>query len=84
MDNIEVENMPICSYVIYPLKGNEERLKKTVATWDCVSQLYPATDQSVYILVTDTSNEKSEKIIKDKLSTCEDIECFTLTYANNE
>ena len=76
--------MAICSYVLYPSKGREDALKERVSSWKFTTQLYPAEDQSVYILVTDTPDEQSEKTIKDHLANCAEIECFTLTYANNE
>jgi hypothetical protein len=71
--------MPICSYILYPSRGSENSLQEELSSWDGVVNVSPSEDKSVFILGTDTPNETSERLVKDKLAACQAIECYTLT-----
>jgi hypothetical protein len=74
----------ISSYILYPVLGKEVELQNVISSWACTVQIASSHDKSVFVLVTDTPNEFEEKKVKQMLFDCNEVDYFTLTYANNE
>ena len=59
--------MPIFSYLAYPVQGAKEQLLKELKALN-FCEVTPAENEEVFILVTDTPDEETEKKLQEKLA----------------
>lgn len=75
--------MPICSYLIYPLPGQKQLAQSALAAHPaCV--VYPAENDNLLILVTDTESPMKEKELHVFLNEVPQVACMSLAYAHSE
>lgn len=75
--------MPILSYVVYPVRGQRERLiQQLQETSFC--QSVPAVNKDVVLLVTDTPNPLEEERLQKKLKKMEEIQCLALAFGHTD
>lgn len=73
--------MPVFSYLAYPKKGAKNELFDELATLDhCEARL--AENENILILVTDTPDEESEKVLQKKLKTIASLESLSMTFGH--
>ena len=58
--------MPVFSYIAYPVNGAKTKLLKDLKAMD-YCEVEPADNKDILILITDTPDEKQEKILQQKL-----------------
>ena len=72
--------MTICSYVIHPARGREQRLVKRLnGTPGCAAAL--ADDRSIVLLVTETSSSEEEERLQKDLDAMKEIAGRALAFA---
>lgn len=75
--------MPICSYLIYPVPEQKQAAEQALAVHPAC-EVYPADNENLLILVTDTGSPAIEKELQTFLNTVPHIAAMALTYAHNE
>lgn len=75
--------MPVFSYLAYPLKGEKEALLSDLAALDHC-EVMPAENEDVLILVTDTPNEKEEKLLHKKLRKLKSLQSLGMTFGHTD
>ncbi len=75
--------MPVCSYLVHPVK---DRMEDMVAELRKLpySEVAPAENQELAILVTDTENKEAEEQLQSRLKEISEIQCITLTFGDIE
>ena len=73
--------MPVFSYLVYPEKGTKEQLRKDLAALDHCEVL-PSDNREVLVLVTDTPDERTEKILKKKLEGLKSLQSLGMTFGH--
>ncbi len=72
--------MPVKSYLVYPVAGKADELARTLrAMPEC--ELIPATNHRLFILITDTPDERAEKALERRLLDVPSIQCLALVAA---
>ena len=74
--------MPIKSYLAYPAPGRAEAVAESLAALDGCD-VFPALNQEVLILVTDTPDEPAETWLEEQLQLVPDIHCLALVSGMN-
>ena len=74
--------MPITSYLIHPQEGKKNDLLNTLTTFDNC-EVIPAENEDLIILVTETTDEIEEKILKEKIETIESLKMMALVAGFN-
>ena len=75
--------MRICSYLVYPVKGKIELLKrKLLSLPGC--EVFPAENRDVLVLITETNGESEETKLQKNLKKINEIQCLALTFGNVE
>ncbi|HEY3442844.1 MAG TPA: hypothetical protein VGK29_18935 [Paludibaculum sp.] len=74
--------MPIKSYLAYPVPGHAETVTQALAAFDGCD-VFPALNQDVLILVTDTQDEPSESWLEEQLALVPDLQCLALVSGLN-
>ncbi len=75
--------MPVFSYIAYPKKGEKEALLKELTSLDhCEAR--PAENENILILVTDTPDEKSEKVLQKKLKELASLGSLNMTFGHTD
>lgn len=73
--------MPVSSYLIYPVKGQNETLKQEFSTL-AGCELTPSTDNKAFILVTECDSQEEEKKLQESFRQFKSIECMSLVFGN--
>ncbi|MDO6603260.1 hypothetical protein [Arenibacter palladensis] len=74
--------MPIKSYLALPITGKKEELMKALRNLhQC--EVVPAKNQDVLALVTDTSDEIEEEILKEKIEAIDSLKMLSLVSGFN-
>ena len=74
--------MPIKSYLALPITGKKEELMKALRNLhQC--EVVPAKNQDVLALVTDTSDEIEEEILKEKIEALDSLKMLSLVSGFN-
>ena len=74
--------MPIKSYLALPITGKKEELIKALRSLhQC--EVVPAKNQDVLALVTDTSDEIEEEILKEKIEAIDSLKMLSLVSGFN-
>jgi len=75
--------MPILSYIAIPASGAKNKLLRSLnAIPYC--EAFPADNQDVLILVTDTPNNKTEKELQKQLKDHENLQSLSMTFGYND
>jgi len=74
--------MPIKSYLAHPILGKKEELILALKKIDQCG-VVPAKNQDVLALVTETSNEKEDEILKDKIEAINSLKFLSLVSGFN-
>ena len=73
--------MPVFSYLAYPKPGaKQELLDDLKALQYC--EATPADNENILILITDTPDEDSEKMLQKKLKQLETLESLGMTFGH--
>ena len=73
--------MPICSYLVYPVKGKFRTLKrKLLSLPGC--EVLPAENRDVLVLVTETNGEAEEAKLQQSLKKIKELQCLALTFGS--
>jgi nitrate reductase NapAB chaperone NapD len=75
--------MPVFSYLAYPKPGAKEALLNDLAALD-YCEVTPAENEEILILVTDTPNEKKEKVLQKKLMELKSLESLGMTFGHTD
>ena len=75
--------MPIFSYLAYPIQGAKQQLANDLAALD-FCEVTPAENEAVLILVTDTPDEETEKILQEKLKALKSLESLGMTFGHTD
>ncbi|MDX1327680.1 MAG: hypothetical protein R3299_08215 [Arenibacter sp.] len=74
--------MPIKSYLAHPVTGKKEELMEALLLLgQC--EVVPAENQDVLALVTDTPDEKSEELLKEKIEALDSLKLLSLVSGFN-
>lgn len=75
--------MPVCSYVVYPVRGRKDALKEELSALPGC-EVTPAENAELLVLVTDTADDRQEEAMQSKLRSLPDIQCLNLTFGQVE
>ena len=73
--------MPIFSYLAYPVQGAKEQLLNDLSALD-FCEVTPAENEEVMVLVTDTPDEETEKVLQKKLKELKTLESLGMTFGH--
>lgn len=74
--------MPIKSYLAHPVSGQKEELITALRNLkQC--EVVPAENQNILAVVTDTSDEKEEEILKEKMEAINSLKLLSLVSGFN-
>jgi len=73
--------MPVFSYLAYPQKGAKKELFDALTALEhCEARA--ADNENILILVTDTPDENTEKILQKKLKAIASLESLSMTFGH--
>jgi len=73
--------MPVFSYLAYPKQGaKQDLLNDLTALEHC--EVTPSDNQNILILITDTPDEETEKVLQKKLKQLKSLESLGLTFGH--
>ena len=75
--------MPVFSYLAYPKAGAKEALLNDLAELD-YCEVTPAENEEILILLTDTPDEKREKVLQKKLKELKLLESLGMTFGHTD
>ena len=71
--------MPIYSYIVYPQKGEKEKLAAQLnAMHQC--EAFPSTNEDMLILATETADNIQESLLQEGLKLIPQIQAMALVY----
>ncbi|AUP77622.1 hypothetical protein [Flavivirga eckloniae] len=74
--------MPIKSYLAHPQEGKKDDLIKALSTLkEC--EVTPATNEDVLVVVTDTPDDASDKILKEKIEKIDSLKLLAMVSGFN-
>ena len=75
--------MPVLSYIAIPASGAKNDLLQSLnAIQFC--EAFPADNQDILILVTDTPNDKTEKELQAQFKDMENLQSLSMTFGYND
>ena len=74
--------MPIKSYLAYPAPGRAEAVAQSLSALDGC-EVFPALNQELLILITDTPDEPAEAWLEEQLNLVPDLSCLALVSGLN-
>ncbi len=72
--------MPICSYVLAPVKGNEEAFRNQLRALPEQERIERAEDREIYVLVTETTDFDHQQELEDRLQSMNEIEWLVQSF----
>ena len=73
--------MPICGYVLFPVKNRFDEMVRSLHTNpECT--VYPSDDRVTAVLVTDTTDDDSEEKLRSRIERIESIQCMSMTFVH--
>jgi len=75
--------MPIFSYLAMPRNGAKDALCAELSALE-YCQVFPADNQEVVVLVTDTPDETIERSLQSALKTVESLQSLSLAFGYDE
>ena len=73
--------MPVFSYLAYPKQGEKQELLKDLTALE-FCEVTPADNENILILITDTPDEDSEKVLQKKLKQLKTLESLGMTFGH--
>ena len=73
--------MPVFSYLAYPKQGAKQDLLNDLTALDHC-EVTPADNQNILILITDTPDEETEKVLQKKLKELKTLESLGMTFGH--
>ena len=73
--------MPVFSYLAYPKQGAKQDLLNDLSAFD-YCEVTPADNQNILILITDTPDEETEKVLQKKLKELKTLESLGMTFGH--
>jgi len=73
--------MPVFSYLAYPKQGAKQDLLNDLSILDHC-EVTPADNQNILILITDTPDEETEKVLQKKLKELKTLESLGMTFGH--
>ena len=73
--------MPVFSYLAYPKQGAKQDLLNDLSALD-YCEVTPADNQNILILITDTPDEETEKVLQKKLEELKTLESLGMTFGH--
>ena len=73
--------MPVFSYLAYPKQGAKQDLLTDLSALD-YCEVTPADNQNILILITDTPDEETEKVLQKKLKSLKTLESLGMTFGH--
>jgi nitrate reductase NapAB chaperone NapD len=73
--------MPVFSYLAYPKQGAKQKLLDDLSALDHC-EVTPADNQNILILITDTPDEATEKVLQKKLKQLKTLESLGMTFGH--
>lgn len=73
--------MPVFSYLAYPKRGAKQELLDALTHLNHC-EVRPAENENILILVTDTPNEDTEKILQKQLKSVASLESLNMTFGH--
>jgi nitrate reductase NapAB chaperone NapD len=73
--------MPVFSYLAYPKQGAKQDLFNDLSALD-YCEATPADNQNILILITDTPDEETEKVLQKKLKSLKTLESLGMTFGH--
>ncbi len=73
--------MPVFSYLAYPKQGAKQDLLNDLTALD-YCEATPADNQNILILITDTPDEETEKVLQKKLKELKTLESLGMTFGH--
>ena len=75
--------MPVLSYIALPASGAKDDLLQSLnAIQFC--EAFPADNQEILVLVTDTPDDKTEKELQAQLKDMENLQSLSMTFGYND
>jgi nitrate reductase NapAB chaperone NapD len=74
--------MPIKSYLAHPHDGKKAELVDALSQLDAC-EVIPATNEAVLVLVTDTLDDASEDILKEKIENIDSLKLLAMVSGFN-
>ncbi len=74
--------MPILSYLALPRDGAMDQLCTDLSGLE-YCEVIPADNQEVVVLVTDTPDEKTEKVLRETLKKIPSLQSLSMTFGHN-
>lgn len=71
--------MAICSYLLTPTPGLEHTVLSTLQEFPEV-EVYPADQNNVMIVVTETENDQHQNELDDRIKNIDGIDCLALSF----
>jgi nitrate reductase NapAB chaperone NapD len=75
--------MPVFSYIAYPVNGAKPKLLKDLKAMD-YCEVEAADNKDILILITDTPDDKQEKILQQKLKNLESLQSLGMTFGHTD
>ncbi len=75
--------MPIFSYLAYPAQGAKDELIRDLQAIDHCDVM-PAENEEILILVTDTPDDESEEVLKEKLKGLKSLQSLGMTFGHTD
>ena len=73
--------MPVFSYLAYPRQGAKQELLDDLKSLE-YCEATPADNENILILITDTPDEDSEKVLRKKLKQLKTLESLGMTFGH--
>jgi len=73
--------MPVFSYLAYLKQGAKQDLLKNLSALE-YCEATPADNQNILILITDTPDEETEKVLQKKLKKLKTLESLGMTFGH--
>ncbi len=74
--------MPIKSYLVHPQVGRKVELLDALSAFE-ECEVMPATNEDILVLVTDTIDEASEELLKEKIEKIESLKLLAMVSGFN-
>lgn len=73
--------MPVFSYLAYPKLGKKTALLRDLSTLE-YCEVLPADNEDILLLVTDTPNDRAEKILQEKLNSLSTLQSLGMAFGH--
>lgn len=74
--------MPILSYLVLPQPGAMDQLCNDLTAMD-YCEIIPSDNEEVVVLVTDTPDEKTEKVLQKSLKKLHSLQSLSMTFGHS-